>query len=127
MPFYRIQRSHYDVADLLNPAYQTSHAYNGRSSLMRRGVSACASLRELAEYLASGQGPALDPRSNGMTGWVIVAFEGTLSGDNPVDIGEVLTIPTRIMSVEDVDASFTQMINDAELEIFGEEENLWDE
>lgn len=125
--FFRIQRAEYDVADMLNPTFQSSHAYNGDPALTRRGVSACASLRELAEYLASGQAGALDPRVHGAAGRVIVTFEGTLSGDSPVDLGEVLTIPASIVSVDAVDASFLQMINDAEREIFGEDENLWDE
>ncbi len=124
--FYRIQREEYDIADLLNPAFHTSHAYNGNKASTRHGVSACSSLRELAEYLGSGQAGALDPRGS-RGGWVIVAFEGTLSGDSPVDIGEVLTIPARIVSVEPVDTEFLAMIADAELEIFGEEEDLWGE
>lgn len=122
--FYRIQREEYDVADLLNPSFQTSHAYNGNKALTRRGVSACASLKELAEYLAAGQAGALDPRNS--RGWAVVCFEGVLSGDSPVDIGEVLTIPSRIVSVEPVDTEFLGMIAAAELEIFGEEEILWD-
>jgi hypothetical protein len=124
--FYRIQRAEYDVNDLLDPAFHTSHAYNGNKALTRHGVSACSSLRELAEYLGSGQAGALDPRGARGSGWVIVSFEGALSGDSPVDIGEVLAIPSRIVSVDDVDADFLQMIDDAELELFGEDEILWD-
>lgn len=124
MTFYRIQRAEYDVADLLDSRFWYSHAYNGRPALTRHGVSACASLRELAEYLASGQAGALDPRNS--SGWVIVEFEGTLSGDSPVDVGEVLTIPERIVSVTPVEADFIAMINAAELEMFGVEEVLWD-
>lgn len=125
--FYRIQRAEYDVADLLDPAFQTSHAYNGNPAATRHGVSACSSLRELAEYLASGQAGALDPRASLGSGWAVVAFAGVLSGDSPVDIGEVLTIPAHIVSVDEVGADLIQMINDAELEMFGEDEILWDE
>lgn len=125
--FYRIQRAEYDVAELLDPAFHSSHAYNGSKAATRRGVSACSSLRELAEYLGSGQAGALDPRASRGSGWVVVAFAGVLSGDSPVDIGEVLVIPARIVSVDAVDADFITMIGDAELEMFGVDEVLWDE
>jgi hypothetical protein len=123
--YFRIQRADRDVNELLDPGYQFSHAYNGRPSLTRQGVSVCATLEDLAEYIVSGLGGALDPRAGG--DWVIVEVEGPRSGDSPVDeTYELLIRPTRIVSVTPVGDEFLALMAEREAFLASFDEILFD-
>lgn len=68
-----------------------------REITVQRGVSCCTTLRELEEYM--------DGRSPDREGAVLVEFEGYELQEPDCDAhnGAVLVIPTRIVSVRDVD------------------------
>jgi hypothetical protein len=107
--YFRIQTADRDVSGLLDPAQQTSEAWNGQESLIRHGVSVCDSLEDLADYLiADGSGI---PYGSGE--WVVVELTGTLSTDTALDAGETLIIPTAIISVEPMAAQLFPMIDAA--------------
>lgn len=109
MTYYRIQSADRDPQLLLDPAYQVSEAWNGNETLTRRGVSVCDSLEALAQYLVTdGEGIPY-----GVGEWVVVELEGTLSEDTPVDDGEILIHPTRIVSVESIDDRLLPLIDAA--------------
>lgn len=127
MRYFRVQLADRDVSELLDPDYQISHAANRNPRLTRRGVSACESLKELAEYLISGNAGAFSGVRETPGYWRIIEFEGTESGDAAVDPGEVLTIPARIVSAQEVDSDFLELMNRMEIEVFGEPENLWED
>ncbi len=112
MTFFRIQTADRDVNELLDPGYQFSHAYNGAQRNTRPGVSVCASLEDLAEYLVSGLAGALQVRNGD---WVIVEVEGSESGASPVDPEyELLVRPTRIVSVTPAGDDFYALMDAAE-------------
>lgn len=119
MTYYRVQLASRDAADLLDPGYQFSHAYNGNQRLTRAGVSACSSLEELAEYLVSGQAGALDVRHGN---WVIIEMDADETGDGAVDEYEVLVRPTRILSVTPVGDEFFALMDERRLVVFGDDE-----
>lgn len=109
MTYYRIQSADRDVELLLDPAAQTSEAWNGREDLTRTGVSVCESLEALAQYLVTdGSGIPY-----GAGEWVVVALEGTLSEDSPIDDGEILIHPTRIVAVESIDTRLLPLVDAA--------------
>jgi hypothetical protein len=111
MTFFRIQDANRDAADLLDPGYQFSTPYNRNTRATRRGVSTCASLEDLAEYLASGLGEAIAaPLRTSTNGWVIVEIDGAVSPDAPLDPCETLVIPIRIVSVRPVDDRFMALV-----------------
>lgn len=109
MTYYRVQTADRDPADLLDPEYQVSSHWNNIESYDRVGVSVCESLEDLAYYLAQSG----IPYGNGQ--WVIVELDGYLSDDDPYDAedGEILIHPTVIVSVEDMDDEFFDLIGAA--------------
>lgn len=109
MTYYRIQSADRDVELLLDPAAQTSEAWNGDESLIRQGVSVCDSLEDLAQYLVT-DGDAI-PYGDGE--WVVVELEGTLSTDTALDAGETLIHPTRIVSVEPIEDQLLPLVDAA--------------
>ena len=109
MTYYRIQSADRGVELLLDPTAQVSEAWSGNESLTRRGVSVCDSLEDLAQYLVT-DGSGI-PFGDGE--WVVVELEGTLSTDTPLDAGETLIHPTRIVSVEPIDAQLLPLIDAA--------------
>ena len=116
--YFRVQSAGRDASDLLDEGYQFSHAYNGNTTLTREGVSVCASLEDLAEYLVSGLAGALDVRSGQ---WVIVEVEADEIADaRPVDAEyELLVRPTRIVSVAPVGDDFLAKMDAAEAFLAG--------
>ncbi|MEU3452202.1 hypothetical protein ABZ671_00965 [Micromonospora sp. NPDC006766] len=111
--YYRVQTAARDVNELLDPGYQFSHAYNGNTALTREGVSVCADLDDLAEYLMSGMAGALNVRDGG---WVIVEVEADEIADaRPVDGEyELLVRPTAIISVTPVGDDFLALLDEKE-------------
>lgn len=125
MTYYRVQLASRDVTELLDPGHQFSHAYDGNGRLTQPGVSACTSLDDLAEYLISGQASAFTVRDGG---WVIVAMEAKEIPDSrPVDVGEVLVRPTRIVSVTPADDDFFALMDAREQAVFGDFGPLFDD
>jgi hypothetical protein len=111
MTFFRVQTADRDVQDLIDPARgQMSYSWFGPESYDQPGVSVCASLRGLAEYLAHSGVPY------GVGDWVIVELEGEeIYGSTPMDAeyGEILVYPTEIISVRPMDEAFFAMIGEA--------------
>ncbi len=93
--FYRVQPGDRDIMD----GPQVSRAWHRDETEAqptdRAGVSACQSLDELAGYLAT-RGAGIP---YGLPGWVLVAFVGELSEDQPLDFcdGEVLVHPEAVV------------------------------
>ena len=104
---YRIQSAGRDVNDLLDPEQQYSFPMDEDDAMVRRGVSGCLTLADLAAYTAT------HAISSGAGGPVLVRSEGPLSGDTPCDEedGEVLLLPTRAEVVED-DAEFFDLVSE---------------
>jgi hypothetical protein len=109
--FYRVQPADRDIMD----GPQTSRAWHRDETEAqptdRAGVSACRSLGDLAEYLATrGEGIPY-----GLPGWVLVAFVGEVAEQQPLDFeaGEVLVHPTDIVTCEPIPDSFFEMIGAA--------------
>lgn len=119
---YRVQRAYRNVAELTDPEHQISRAYCGDPNLTRRGVSVCASKEDLALYLVSGIAGAFTVREGG---WVIVCCEGPESGDVPVDwmCDEYLILPERVLSVEEIDEEFFNLMDEISAEIRQDEVN----
>ncbi|WP_300680735.1 hypothetical protein [Nocardioides sp.] len=106
--YYRIQHEDRDVQELLDPEFQVSFNYNGRDEDMRAGISVCASLDDLARYIANS-GVEIDPHHS-----VIVELTGPYSDDEPCDAdqGELLIMPTAIIKVTDAtEAGFYDLID----------------
>lgn len=107
---YRIQSSDRRVEDLLDPEQQYSFPADGGSDdLVRRGVSGCLTLSDLAAYIAThaiGAGGCPG-------GPVLVRITGPASDDVPCDEedGEVLLLPTSAEVVKD-DADFFDLVGD---------------
>lgn len=97
--WYRVQTADRDVTQLLDPEHWISEAWSGAEAHERRGISVCASLEDLAHYLALGTLPI------GADEWVVVELTGPLSTDRPVDadLGEYLLLPDTIVSVRTLD------------------------
>lgn len=108
--YFRVQTSDRDPQDLLDPEHQISRAWH-REDLDRTGVSVCASLEELAAYLA-GPGSGIP---YGLPDWVLIELRGDISDDQPLDAehGELLIHPTEIVSVQPIPDSFFDLISAA--------------
>ena len=92
---YRIQDKRRGVEYLLDPETQYSWPSNNDESLVRRGVSGCKTIEELAAYWATHAVEAAVP--------VLVRVEGLQSEDIPLDeeFGEVLVLPETAEVIED--------------------------
>lgn len=90
--YYRIQDNNRPVEQLLDPEFQMSISYS--TDTVRRGVSVCRSLEDLAAYLVAS-GVPFDRYS------VVVEVEGDWSVDEDEDahLGAELIHPTKIVSV----------------------------
>jgi hypothetical protein len=102
--YYRIQPAHYDTAALLDPEMQWSYSWCDQDDV-RRGISVCDSVEELAAYLAQ-TGIEWDPT------WVLVELAGRWSEDTDQDahLGARLIIPTEVVSVRPIDDAFLDMV-----------------
>ena len=74
---YRIQDKSRGVEYLLDSETQYSWPMNHDESLVRRGVSGCETIEELAAYWTTHSSEAWDP--------VLVCVEGPQSEDTPLD------------------------------------------
>lgn len=92
---YRIQDKSRGVEYLLDPETQYSWPMDYDESKVRRGVSGCETIAELAAYWATHSVDATDP--------VLVRVEGPQSEDTPLDeeFGEVLVLPETAEVIED--------------------------
>lgn len=92
---FRIQDKSRGVEYLLDPETQYSWPMDYDESKVRRGVSGCESIAELAAYWATHAVDVTDP--------VLVRVEGPQSGDTPLDeeFGEVLVLPETAEVIED--------------------------
>lgn len=92
---YRIQDKNRGVEYLLDPETQYSWPMDYDESKVRRGVSGCETIAELAAYWATQAVDATDP--------VLVRVEGPQSEDTPLDeeFGEVLVLPETAEVIED--------------------------
>ena len=92
---YRIQDRKRGVEYLLDPETQYSWPMDYDESKVRRGVSGCKSIAELAAYWATHSVEASVP--------VLVRVEGPQSEDTPLDeeFGEVLVLPETAEVIED--------------------------
>lgn len=102
---YRLQDKDRSIEALLDPEQQMSCPMDLDDDKVRHGVSGCASLAELAAYIACN---AIE------TGYpVIVRIEGPLSEDKPLDAdqGEFLYLPTIAEVIED-DEEFFEIVGD---------------
>nr|DAE81620.1 MAG TPA: hypothetical protein [Caudoviricetes sp.] len=95
MVAYRIQDRKRGVEYLLDPDTQYSWPRDYDESKVRRGVSGCETIAELAAYWATHAVDAADP--------VLVRVEGPQSEDTPLDkeFGEVLVLPETAEVIED--------------------------
>ena len=102
---YRIQSASRDITDLLDPERQHSFPMDEDDEMVRHGVSGCATLADLAAYIACYAIEAPAP--------VLVRISGPASEDTPCDEedGEVLVLPTSAEIVED-DAAFFDLVSD---------------
>lgn len=102
---YRIQAADRDLTDLLDPEQQYSFPMDGDDEKIRRGVSGCETLSDLAAYIASHAIEAHCP--------VLVRITGPLSDDTPCDEddGEVLLLPTGAEIISD-DNDFFALVSD---------------
>ncbi|MDO4792517.1 MAG: hypothetical protein Q3999_08565 [Buchananella hordeovulneris] len=102
---YRMQDASRNINDLLDPEQQYSFPMSGDDEDIRRGVSGCESLAELAAYLTTHCIEATTP--------VLVRIEGPASDDEPLDaeVGEVLVMPTAAELIED-DEEFFNLVGD---------------
>lgn len=102
---YRMQAASRDIAELLDPEQQWSFPVGGQDDLVRRGVSGCETLGDLAAYLAVNGIMATRP--------VLVRIEGPASPDAPCDVGagEVLLLPESATLIKD-DKEFFTLVSD---------------
>lgn len=118
MIFYRIQSAGRDAQALLDPTSWESRCYGGGTWIddpetgesvedVRRGISSCASVEDLAAYIAgSAIEWGIDP--------VLLEMEADIADDDDhdADRGAVLVWPTRIATVTDLDdTDFYDRIN----------------
>ena len=97
---YRIQDKDRNVADLTVAENQWSYPMGGADEEVRKGISGCRTLAELAAYVATSGIDAGSP--------VLVKIEGPKSSDRPVDAaeGEVLLLPETAEVIADDEAFF---------------------
>jgi hypothetical protein len=102
---YRIQDKDRNVADLTVAENQWSYPMGGADDEVRRGVSGCRTLAELAAYVATSGIDAGSP--------VLVKIEGPKSPDRPVDatLGEVLILPETAEIIDD-DEEFFEVVGE---------------
>lgn len=103
---YRIQDQDRSVEALADPENQWSFPMDGGDEeAIRRGVSGCATLADLAAYIACYAIEASCP--------VLVRIEGPESDDAPCDAedGEVLVMPERAEAIAD-DGEFFDLVSD---------------
>lgn len=102
---YRIQSAGRSIEDLLDPEQQYSFPMDEDDEMVRRGVSGCLTLADLAAYITTHAIEAPAP--------VLVRITGPLSDDTPCDEedGEVLLLPTAAEIVED-DSAFFDLVSD---------------
>ena len=102
---YRIQSASRDLNDLLDPEQQYSFPMDGDDEMVRHGVSGCATLADLAAYVACYAIEAPAP--------VLVRITGPASEDTPCDEedGEVLILPASAEIVEN-DEEFFELVGD---------------
>lgn len=102
---YRIQSASRPVETLLDPEQQYSFPMDQDDEMVRHGVSGCATLADLAAYIACYAIEAPAP--------VLVRITGPASEDTPCDEedGEVLVLPTSAEVVED-DEAFFELVGD---------------
>lgn len=102
---YRIQDKDRNVADLTVAENQYSYPMGGADEEVRRGVSGCRTLAELAAYVATSGIDAGSP--------VLVKIEGPKSSDRPVDaaLGEVLILPETAEVIDD-DEEFFEVVGE---------------
>ena len=94
---YRFQDMDRDLDRLLEPEQQYSYPWDlslEDTDAVRHGISACASLSDLAAYVAT---TALQAQVPG-----VCILEGPESGDEPLDgdRGEILVLPTSARWIE---------------------------
>lgn len=102
---YRLQDKDRSIEALIDPEQQMSCPMDLDDDKVRHGVSGCASLAELAAYIACN---AIE------TGYpVLIKIEGDLSDDEPLDAdqGEFLYLPTSAEIIED-DDEFFEIVGD---------------
>lgn len=110
--YFRVQRAKFDVNDLLDPGMQFSHALNGAAHLTREGVSTCASVEDLALYLASHLGAGIGNAIRSGGTWMIVELHGDeLPGAVDPEF-ETLLRPSRIVSVTPVGNVFLALMDE---------------
>lgn len=102
---YRIQDKNREVADLTVSENQYSYPMSGTDEEVRRGVSGCRTLAELAAYVATSGIDAGSP--------VLVKIEGPKSSNRPVDAasGEVLILPETAEVIDD-DEEFFEVVGE---------------
>lgn len=102
---YRIQDKNREVAYLTVSENQYSYPMSGTDEEVRRGVSGCRTLAELAAYVATSGIDAGSP--------VLVKIEGPKSPDRPVDasFGEVLILPETAEVIDD-DEEFFEVVGE---------------
>lgn len=107
MSYYRIQTSAYPVEMILDPEHQTSENYSNPEDI-RTGKSVCASVEDLAEYLAQTGIPFDDS-------YLLVELDGYASDEEDADahMGAMLIHPTRIINAAPLTDEFFDMIGAA--------------
>jgi hypothetical protein len=102
---YRIQDKDRNVADLTVAENQWSYPMGGADEEVRKGISGCRTLAELAAYVATSGIDAGSP--------VLVKIEGPKSSDRPVDasFGEVLILPEAAEVIDD-DEEFFEVVGE---------------
>lgn len=102
---YRIQDKNREVADLTVADNQWSYPMSGADEEVRKGISGCRTLAELAAYVATSGIDAGSP--------VLVKIEGPESEDCPVDAaeGEVLILPETAEVIAD-DEEFFELVSE---------------
>lgn len=107
--YFRIQTADRNVGDLLDPAQQISRHWSEDEVRDQPGVSVCASLEDLARYLATSGIPF------GSGEWVIVELLGERTEARGCDAadGELLVLPYEIVSVVPMGDEFYEMVGAA--------------
>ena len=104
---YRIQQPEHKIEWLLDPEFQFSTSWYAESDI-RVGVSACASVEDLATYFAQSGVPLGE-------GCQLVAMECDWADDDDLDaaLGAILVIPTAIVSAEPITDAFYELVGAA--------------
>jgi hypothetical protein len=108
--YSRIQTAGRDANELLDPANWISRHWSEQDDMARPGVSVCASIEDLAHYLAVCGIPY------GIGEWSIVELRGDRRYDaTPCDLhaGELLVNPTKIVAVTPMGDDMYELIGAA--------------